>query len=302
MDEQFRYNVTQNEEKSSFQNLLASWWSMRVAQTNSFLALLLLEWTCVTIGNSTASRVDQRENASNNTLDVAQAIRRNRRHDATTLTRHNHTQIEERAMDLDAFDKLVDQIKKIGEIKSLDNKNYDNLMHLLDELYYHLNLGQVRDKHLENSDFVFWLETTYSSLGDFAFPIFVEYYKDDLKLAQSIVAAEQIDRMKPIAIRFQKKLLKFWRVLQYNSDEVFKLLQLDQADNLVEDPLLNIWVDYVYHTRGIDKDKDKTVAVVQAMLFSSPNSPVKGNKEEADELASSVYDKFVTFLNRGNPE
>ncbi|KAI9913915.1 hypothetical protein PsorP6_006639 [Peronosclerospora sorghi] len=213
------------------------------------------------------SGVDQREDALD-MLDVPLSTARNLRHDATMLTSHHTKKIEERA----SFGNLAARLKRLGR-----RRGDKDIMTQVGILFRRLKLKKVKDKHFEDPNFKRWYDTIVMTAH---FQNWLLQLKSEMNIANRL-------------LEYQRQS---WVRLNSNSAQVFKYLKLHKVDNLAENPLLNVSVDFFYHSPEGNRNKDQTLAVIRAKLLSSPNSPVEGDEEGAKKLATTVYDKFVSFF------
>ncbi|GMF39881.1 unnamed protein product [Phytophthora lilii] len=116
--------------------------------------------------------------------------------------------------------------------------------------FVRLQLTKAGTKLFDNPQFVPWLKyaddlSAQTGKPSAAISTLTAQYGDDA-LARLINQAVKDSRTKDTALRLQAEQLHHWLANKRSPDEVFKLLELDQAGNgILRNPLFRTWLNYL---------------------------------------------------------
>ncbi|ETM38207.1 hypothetical protein L914_15424, partial [Phytophthora nicotianae] len=116
-----------------------------------------------------------------------------------------------------------------------------------------LKLDKTGDNLFQSADFNVWVAyTRMVSKTDADRAIFTSLLAryGDVKLMRMAETATKVDGTKEIATKLQKIQLDDWKYLGTSSDDVFRMMKLDdKADDLLTNPNFNTWAKYLEATK-----------------------------------------------------
>ncbi|ETP08050.1 hypothetical protein F441_15854, partial [Phytophthora nicotianae CJ01A1] len=173
---------------------------------------------------------------------------------------------EERAINI----KSIPGLESLKKIPGLDNlKKVSNLFKTKntpgtylkwakkgkspDYVFLKLKLDKTGYKLFQSADFNVWVAyTRMVSKTDADRAIFTSLLAryGDVKLMRMADTATKVDGTKEIATKLQKIQLDDWKYLGTSSDDVFRMMKLDdKADDLLTNPNFNTWAKYLEATK-----------------------------------------------------
>ncbi|OWZ07667.1 RxLR effector protein [Phytophthora megakarya] len=173
-----------------------------------------------------------------------------------------------------------------------------------DDVYNFLQLNRAGDKLFDTPEFALWVKylddrvVTYKD--KIVFSTLSAHYSDDV-LSQMIVAAKKIPSTENIATKLQADQLRVWLSKEKSADDVFKLLQLNKADDkLFDSSEFTLWSKYL-DDLGLDGvNKEKTIAASlsdnipdESLLKLIDTARITKNRNLAKKIEEAQYTRWL---------
>lgn len=214
----------------------------------------------------------------------------------------------------DVLARMLEAATKVGstrvmamKLQNQQMKSWNDLGLSTDDVFRVLNLDKRLDNLLTNPnfltynkylvDFNVWnpgksttmIETLTRSYGDVA-------------VMKMLEAAKKVESSKTIATNLQTQQLEVWKSMGYNSDDVFRLLNLDDGvDSILANPMFSMWVKYLDDFNANNPAKKTTVfdtlrshfsdSVLSQLLIAAQKNP--STKKMATQLQGQQIQKWL---------
>ncbi|POM75445.1 Secreted RxLR effector peptide protein, partial [Phytophthora palmivora] len=207
----------------------------------------------------------------NHALGIDQNDIRFKRHlrmvDISPATREDYDTFEDRAFGTTTLKEVAEAgTKKFTEVaKNLISnaklKLMPNTQLAANKLFISLKVDKVESNLLKSEQFKTWstsvfkiCNTNLEASNAAMVSTLTAQYGDEV-LASMLAAAKEMPETRVVAVNMLRAQIDDWVARAIPADDVFRFLNLDKADKLLESPSLNRWIVYVTRVNKEDPYK-----------------------------------------------